>query len=146
MRCFGDGRSLFYGISRWREFPAIQGFQNCLGPPVAPFNPFVWGEGSPNKSTTKKKVGTLILTSLLEDLVGLPREIGQCRFARSDFGEAASTPNGTCGPRNSGSSWAKMLGLKPTSARWRTFKVLLFVWKLLFGYASSRYGTRQGAP
>ena len=38
-----------------------------LGPPVVPFCPF-WGESSPAKIDYSKK-GTLILTSLLEDLV-----------------------------------------------------------------------------
>ena len=37
-----------------------------LGPPVVPFCPFL-GEGSPSKIDYRKK-GTLILTSLLEDL------------------------------------------------------------------------------
>ena len=39
-----------------------------LGPPVVPFCRFL-GEGSPTKIDGRKK-GTLILTSLLEDLVG----------------------------------------------------------------------------
>ena len=38
-----------------------------LGPPVVPFYPF-WGEGSPTKIDYRKK-GTLILSSLVEDLV-----------------------------------------------------------------------------
>ena len=38
-----------------------------LGPPVAPFYPSFWG-GSPAKLDYRKK-GTLILSSLLEDLV-----------------------------------------------------------------------------
>ena len=38
-----------------------------LGPPVVPFYPF-WGEGSPIKVDYRQK-GTLILTSLLEDLI-----------------------------------------------------------------------------
>ena len=42
-------------------------FKN-LGPPVVPFYPFA-EEGSPTKiKTIEKKYGTLILTSLLEDL------------------------------------------------------------------------------
>ena len=48
----------------------------CLGPPVVPFYPFL-EEGSLLKETTEekkgekntKKTGTLILASLLEDLV-----------------------------------------------------------------------------
>ena len=40
----------------------------ALGPPVVPFYPFL-GEGSPTKiDYRKKRVHTLILTSLLEDL------------------------------------------------------------------------------
>ena len=39
-----------------------------LGPPVVPLYPF-FGEGSPAKIDYRKK-GTLILTSLQEDLVG----------------------------------------------------------------------------
>ena len=39
-----------------------------LGPPVVPCYPFL-GEGSPTKIDYRKKVGTLILTSLLEDLL-----------------------------------------------------------------------------
>ena len=39
---------------------------NLLGPPVVPFYPFL-GEGSPTK-IDYRKVGTLILTSLLEEL------------------------------------------------------------------------------
>ena len=42
-------------------------FVFLLGPPVVPFYPFL-GEGSPTKIDYRKK-GTLILTSLLEDLV-----------------------------------------------------------------------------
>ena len=38
-----------------------------LGPPLVPFYPFL-GEGSPSKIDYRKKVGTLSLTSLLEDL------------------------------------------------------------------------------
>ena len=49
------------GLSRRSE-----GF--CLGPPVVPFYPF-FGQGSPTKIDVLKKVGTLLLTSLLEDLV-----------------------------------------------------------------------------
>ena len=48
-----------------------QGFKDghihSLGPPVVPFTPFL-GEGSPTKIDYRKK-GTLILNSLLEDLV-----------------------------------------------------------------------------
>ena len=44
-------------------------WSSCLGPPVVPFYPF-WGEGSPTKIDYSKK-GTLIRTSLLEDLVVL---------------------------------------------------------------------------
>ena len=40
-----------------------------LGPPVVPFCPFL-GEGSPTKIDYRNKSGTLILSSLLEDLVG----------------------------------------------------------------------------
>ena len=41
-----------------------------LDPPVVPFYPFFGrvGEGSPTKIDYRKKVGTRILTSLLEDL------------------------------------------------------------------------------
>ena len=39
----------------------------CLGPPVVPIYPLL-GEGSPTKINYRRK-GTLILTSLLEDLV-----------------------------------------------------------------------------
>ena len=45
---------------------SFQLFGKKLGAPVVPFYPFV-GEGSPTKIDYKKK-GTLILTSLLEDL------------------------------------------------------------------------------
>ena len=41
-----------------------------LGRPVVPFYPLL-GEGAPTKMDYRKKVGTLILTSLLEDLVTL---------------------------------------------------------------------------
>ena len=41
-----------------------------LGPPVVPFYPFL-GEGSPTKIDYRKTVGTLMLTSLLEDLAYL---------------------------------------------------------------------------
>ena len=44
----------------------LQGPQHWLGPPVVPFYPFL-GEGSPTKIDYRKE-GTLILTSLLEDL------------------------------------------------------------------------------
>ena len=38
-------------------------------PPIVPVLPFLfWGEGSGPKIDDQKKVGTLILTSLLEDL------------------------------------------------------------------------------
>ena len=39
--------------------------------PVMPFYRFFFGEGSPTKIDYGKKVGTLILASLLEDLGGL---------------------------------------------------------------------------
>ena len=42
------------------------GLSRLLGHPVVPFYPFV-GEGSPTKIDYRKKVGTLILTSLLEE-------------------------------------------------------------------------------
>ena len=42
--------------------------QTWPGPPVVPFYPFS-GEGSPTKIDYERK-GSLILTSLLEDLVG----------------------------------------------------------------------------
>ena len=50
---------------------------HCLGPPVVPFYPF-FGEGSPTK-IEKQTQATLILTSLLEDLVVVvaPSEIPQ---------------------------------------------------------------------
>ena len=38
-----------------------------LGPPVVPFYQLFWGRVPPLEQTTEKK-GTLILTSLLEDL------------------------------------------------------------------------------
>ena len=41
-------------------------YDYMLGPPVVPFPPSL-GEGSPTKTDYRKK-GTLILTSLLEDL------------------------------------------------------------------------------
>ena len=44
-----------------------------LGPPVVPFSPLFRGEGSPTKIDDRKKSGTLILTSLLEDLVEFGR-------------------------------------------------------------------------
>ena len=40
-----------------------------MGTPFWPFTSFVGWEGSPTKRDVPKKVGTLILTSLLEDLV-----------------------------------------------------------------------------
>ena len=44
-----------------------------LGPPArCTFSPFFGWEGSPTKIDYKKKVGSLILTSLLEDLAGVP--------------------------------------------------------------------------
>ena len=46
---------------------------HILGPPVVPFYPFL-GEGSPAKIDYRKK-GTLILTSLLEDLVYPPHDV-----------------------------------------------------------------------
>ena len=39
-----------------------------LGPPVVPFSPLFLRQGSPTKMDYRKK-GTLILTSMLEDLV-----------------------------------------------------------------------------
>ena len=45
---------------------------SCLGPPVLPFAPsFLVGRIPLLKYTTEKQVGTLILTSLLEDLAVL---------------------------------------------------------------------------
>ena len=40
-----------------------------LGPPVVPFYRFFFGGGFPYQNRLPRKVGTLILTSLLEDLV-----------------------------------------------------------------------------
>ena len=48
-----------------------------LGPPVVPFHPFL-GEGSPTKIDYRKS--TLILTSLLEDLVLLPHRVSGIGF------------------------------------------------------------------
>ena len=42
---------------------------HVLGPPVVPFSPLFGWEGFPTKIDYRKKSGTLILTSLLEDLV-----------------------------------------------------------------------------
>ena len=40
-----------------------------LGPPIVALLPFLfWGEGSPTKIDYRKKLGSLLLTSLLEDL------------------------------------------------------------------------------
>ena len=47
------------------------GCNNFLGPPVVPFSTPFLREGSPTKIDYRKK-GTLILASLLEDLVLLP--------------------------------------------------------------------------
>ena len=52
-------------------FLGFVGFQVSLGPPVVPFYQLFWGRfGSPTKIDYRKK-GTLILTSLLVDLVVL---------------------------------------------------------------------------
>ena len=60
--CFNhSGSSLIFDV--W----ALETCEDMLGPPVVPFYPFL-GEGPLLKKTTEKK-GTLILTSLLEDLV-----------------------------------------------------------------------------
>ena len=40
-----------------------------LGPPVPDLSPLFWGEGSPTKVDVQIKTETLVLTSLLEDLV-----------------------------------------------------------------------------
>ena len=50
------------GETNWHSFVG-------LGPPVVPFYPLLLGEGSPTKMDYRKK-GTLILSSVLEDLVG----------------------------------------------------------------------------
>ena len=51
------------------KHPATYAFESPqLGPPVVPFLSLLLGEGSPTKKRLQKKVGTLILTSLLEDL------------------------------------------------------------------------------
>ena len=51
----------------WRPSPVGLQSANIIGPPVVPFFPF-WGEGSPTKiDYSKKKTGTLFLSSLLED-------------------------------------------------------------------------------
>ena len=53
------------------------GGSNKLGPPVVPFHLFFW-EGSHTKIGYSKK-GTLIVTSLLEDLVNVPKwHLGKC--------------------------------------------------------------------
>ena len=49
----------------------VLAFALSPGPPVVPFYPFLGEEGSPTKIDYSKK-GTLILTSLLEDLVPFP--------------------------------------------------------------------------
>ena len=48
-----------------------QTMETHLGPPVVPFYPF-FGEGSPTKIDYRKK-GSLILSSLLEDLATVAR-------------------------------------------------------------------------
>ena len=69
-RCLGKARSEVDGVYGFvvcvlGEPSVLVGFR--LGPPLLPFYPFV-GEGSPTKIDYRKK-GTLMLTSLLEDLV-----------------------------------------------------------------------------
>ena len=59
--------------------------QNALGPPVAPFCPFL-GQGSPTKIDYTKK-GTLILASLLEDLVFYLRLLCGSISRGSDFSQ-----------------------------------------------------------
>ena len=61
----------------WRGLP-------LLGPPVVPLYPFL-GEGSPTKRDYRKK-GTLILTSLLEDLVWVG--------GNTEHPESSSVPSG----------------------------------------------------
>ena len=52
----------------------IPSFSHRLGPQLGALSlPFFGWEGSPYKNRLERKVGTLILTSLLEDLVGIPR-------------------------------------------------------------------------
>ena len=60
---FGEYNSPYLGFE-----PILSIFQ--LGPPAVPFYPFL-GEGYPTKIDYIKK-GTLILTSLLEDLANVP--------------------------------------------------------------------------
>ena len=58
---------LTYTLDEHRAQSPQVGAVLLLGPPVVPCYPFL-GEGSPTKIDYRKK-GTLILTSLLEDLV-----------------------------------------------------------------------------
>ena len=67
--CLSHSKRGTFRVSNW-----VCGFgapSFCLGVPVAPF----LGEGSPTKiDYRRKKNGTLILTSLLEDLVVVEKE------------------------------------------------------------------------
>ena len=49
-----------------------------LGPPVVPFSPLFGGLGSPTKIDVQKKMGSLIRTSLLEDLVYTTQVVESC--------------------------------------------------------------------
>ena len=74
VRCLAEGFSDFEVFIRDLRLIGLKfldsslALDHGLGPPVVPFNPFL-GEGSPTKIDCKKK-GTLILTSLLEDVDG----------------------------------------------------------------------------
>ena len=77
--------------------------KHILGPPTrCPFLPIFFGEGSPTKIDYRNKSGTLILTSLLEDLVLLNPTTGtlnkhilgpptRCPFLPIFFGEGSPT-------------------------------------------------------
>ena len=57
----------FGWLQRESKSKTLGHFRGLLGPPVVPFSPLLWAEGSPTKiDDRKKKRGTLILTSLLD--------------------------------------------------------------------------------
>ena len=70
--------------------------EGLLGPPVVPFlTPFFGWEGSSTKIDYSKKVGTLILTSLPEDLVSFSNRLPN-RLVGTNFPELSL--NSVSGP------------------------------------------------
>ena len=88
-----------------------------------------FGEGSPSKIDYRKKTGTLILTSLLEDLVQVEPTVNDFTGAAQmvPTNSTAEAPASACSPRSAPSSWPSSSAPRRCDSLWAR------IWCLLIG-------------